>query len=67
MPRRGLAPINGNIHCRKEFTRYERGVVVGFARVGVIASQIATELSLPKLTVTCGSLVPPNGNFNPSL
>ena len=50
MPRRALAPISGNIPRRKELTRYERGVVVGFAG-GVKASQIATELSLPKSTV----------------
>jgi len=51
MPRRALAPISGNIPRRKELTRYERGVVVGFAGGGVKASQIATELSLPKSTV----------------
>ena len=51
MPRRALAPISGNIPRRKELTCYERGVVVGFAGGGVKASQIATELSLPKSTV----------------
>ena len=51
MPRRALDPISGNIPRRKELTRYERGVVIGFAGAGVIASQIATKLSLPKSTV----------------
>ena len=51
MPRRTLAPISENIPRRKELTRYERGVVIGFGGVGVTASQIATKLSLPKLTV----------------
>ena len=51
MPRRTLAPISGNIPYRKELTRYERGVVIGFTGVGVIASQIAIELNLPKSTV----------------
>ena len=51
MPRRALAPVSGNIPCRKELTRYERGVVIGFAGGGVKASQIATKLNLLKLTV----------------
>ena len=51
MPRRALAPISGNIPRRKELTRYKRGVVMRFARAGVTASQIATKLSLLKLTV----------------
>ena len=38
IPRRALAPISGNISYRKELTRYERGVVIGFARGGVKAS-----------------------------
>jgi len=37
MPRRALAPISGNILCRKELSHYKRGVVVGFAGVGVAA------------------------------
>ena len=51
MPRRALAPISGNIPYRKELTHYKRGVVIGFARGGVKASQITTALSLPKSTV----------------
>ena len=38
MPRSALAPISGNIPCRKELTRCKRGVVVGFAGGGVKAS-----------------------------
>jgi len=51
MPRRALAPISGNIHCRKELTGYKRGVVLGFAGAGVIPPKIATELNLPESTV----------------
>jgi len=51
MPRRALAPISGNIFCRKELSCYERGVVMGFAGAGVIPPKIATELNLPESTV----------------
>jgi len=51
MPRHALAPISGNIPYRKELSRYERGVVVGFAGAGVAAPQIVTALSLPKSTI----------------
>jgi transposase len=51
MPRRALASISGNIPRRKELSRYERGVVLGFAGAGVIPPKIATELNLPESTV----------------
>jgi hypothetical protein len=51
MPRRALAPISGNIPRRKELSRCERGVVLGFAGAGVIPLKIATELNLPESTV----------------
>ena len=51
MPCCALAPISGNIPCKKELARYKRGVVVRFAGGGVEASQIVTELSLPNSTV----------------
>jgi hypothetical protein len=51
VPRYTLAPISGNIPYRKELNCYKRGVVLGFAGVGVIPPKIATELNLPELTI----------------